>query len=101
MFKTSLLTYLVGRYIPYRVMFLLVQLLLQYVSRNNLADIYLFKVNNRNTRKRCEIGSKLTIKTPLMFILFTLNKYMSDDNGHYHNSPEIIFLVHNQNFPKN
>ena len=48
-----------------------------------------------------EIGSKLTIKTPLMFILFTLNKYMSDDNGHYHNSPEIIFLVHDQNFPKN
>ena len=28
------------------------------------ANIYLFKVNNRNTRKRCEISSKLTIKTP-------------------------------------
>ena len=27
------------------------------------ADIYLFKVNNRNTRKSCEIFSKLTIKT--------------------------------------
>ena len=27
------------------------------------ASIYLFKVNNRNTRKRCEICSKLTIKT--------------------------------------
>ena len=26
--------------------------------------IYMFKVNNRNTRKRCEICSKLTIKTP-------------------------------------
>ena len=26
--------------------------------------IYLFKVNNRNTRTRCEICSKLTIKTP-------------------------------------
>ena len=25
---------------------------------------FLFKVNNRNTRKRCEICSKLTIKTP-------------------------------------
>ena len=25
--------------------------------------IYLLKVNNRNTRKRCEISSKLTIKT--------------------------------------
>ena len=28
------------------------------------ANIYLFKVNNENTRKRCEIGAKLTIKTP-------------------------------------
>ena len=28
------------------------------------ADIYLLKVNNRNTRARCEICSKLTIKTP-------------------------------------
>ena len=28
------------------------------------ANIYLFKVNNRNARKRCEIFSKLTIKTP-------------------------------------
>ena len=28
------------------------------------ANIYLFKVNNRNTRKRCEICWKLTIKTP-------------------------------------
>ena len=57
------------------------------------ANIYLFKVNNRNTRKRCEICSKLTIKTPerrrfgvffanfehishffLVFLLLTLNK---------------------------
>ena len=30
----------------------------------NLANIYLFKVTNKNTRKRCEIYSKLTIKTP-------------------------------------
>ena len=29
------------------------------------ANIYLFKVNNKNTRKRCEICSKLTIKTPV------------------------------------
>ena len=28
------------------------------------ANIYFFKVNNRNTRKRGEIFSKLTIKTP-------------------------------------
>ena len=29
-----------------------------------LANIYLFKVNKRNFRNRCEINSKLTIKTP-------------------------------------
>ena len=29
----------------------------------NQAGNYMFKVNNRNTRKRCEICSKLTIKT--------------------------------------
>ena len=28
------------------------------------ANIYLFKFNNRNTRKRCAICSELTIKTP-------------------------------------
>ena len=60
------------------------------------ANIYLLKFNNRNTRKRCEICSKLTIKTPewrqrrrsgilisnfepishlfLVFLLLTLNK---------------------------
>ena len=30
----------------------------------NPADVYLFKVNNRNIRKICETCSKLTIKTP-------------------------------------
>ena len=60
------------------------------------AGIYMFKVNNRNTRKRCEICSKLTIKIQeqrhwcrsgifivnfehisrlaLVFVLLTLNK---------------------------
>ena len=33
-------------------------------SEQNQANIYLLKVNNRNTRKRCEICSKLTLKTP-------------------------------------
>ena len=28
------------------------------------ANIYLFKVSNRNTREKCEICSKLTIKSP-------------------------------------
>ena len=65
--------------------------------------MYLFKVNNRNTRKKCEICSKLTIKTPerrrsgvfivnfehishlfLVFLLLTLNKKMlaKNDVGH-------------------
>ena len=44
------------------------------------AGIFLLKVNNRNTRKRCEICSKLTIKIPerrqwrlLVSLLLTLN----------------------------
>ena len=32
--------------------------------KDNPVGIYLLKVNNRNTRTRCEICSKLTIKTP-------------------------------------
>ena len=35
------------------------QLIVQY-----LAGIYMFKVNNKNTRKMCEISLKSTIKTP-------------------------------------
>ena len=35
-----------------------------YLLSSPPANIYLFKVNNENTRKRCEIYSKLTIKTP-------------------------------------
>ena len=44
------------------------------------ANIYLFNVDKRRTRKRVEICSKLTIKTPeqrhyvvLVFLLLTLN----------------------------
>ena len=54
-------------------------------STNILAGISLFKVNNANTRTRCEICSKLTIKTllvnfedishlVLVFLLLTWNK---------------------------
>ena len=47
----------------------------------NSADIYLLKVNNRNTRTRCETCSNLTIKTierrqwhlVLAFLLLTLD----------------------------
>ena len=34
-------------------------------------NIYLLKVNDRNTRKKCEICSKLTIKTPKRFTNFS------------------------------
>ena len=40
------------------------------------AGIYLLTVNNRNTRKRCEIFSKLTKKTPedvIGVVLVSLN----------------------------
>ena len=33
-------------------------------QRNTPPGIYLLKINNRNTRIRCEICSKLTIKIP-------------------------------------
>ena len=36
-----------------------------YLRKNNYpVGIYMLKVKNRNTRTRCEICSKLTIKTP-------------------------------------
>ena len=35
-----------------------------YGVSQNPAGNYMFKVNNRNTRRRCEICLKLTIKTP-------------------------------------
>ena len=46
-------------------------------SRTSLpVNIYLFKVNNRNIRKRCEICSKLTIKTT--------------ERRHWHNVIDIV-----------
>ena len=71
----------------------------------NPAGIYLLKVNNKNTRTRCEISSKLTIKTPehghwrrsgvfivnfedishlvLVFLLLTLNIQLPTENASY------------------
>ena len=37
---------------------------LSFYHKTLQAGIYLFKVNNRNTRTRCEICSKLTTKIP-------------------------------------
>ena len=42
------------------------------VNNLNPTGIYLLKVNNRNTRLKCKICSKVTIKT-LVFLLLTLN----------------------------
>ena len=36
----------------------------RFVFLDNPAGIYMFKVNNRNTKTRCRICSKLTIKAP-------------------------------------
>ena len=33
-------------------------------DQTNSADNYLFKVNNKNSRTRCGVCSKLTIKIP-------------------------------------
>ena len=44
--------------IPLRIFFCV-----KVVNRYNSANIYLFKFNNRNTRKRLKLCSKLTIKT--------------------------------------
>ena len=55
------------------------------ILQNISVNICLFKFNSRNTRKRCEICSMLTIKTPerrlnmhlfLVFLLLNLNKQM-------------------------
>ena len=40
------------------------KILLMSKIRPYPADIYLVKVNNKNIRARCEICSKLSIKTP-------------------------------------
>ena len=46
--------------------------MLYVVLTNGTAGNYMFKVNNRNTRRRCKICSKLTIKA-LVSLLLTLN----------------------------
>ena len=59
----------INRYFRLHVSFLFAQLRWNMMSQRQInvkypAGIYLLKVNNRNTRTRCEICSKLTIKTP-------------------------------------
>ena len=47
------------------------------LSGNVLPNIYLFKVNNRNTRRRCEICSALTIKTPEQHQWILMNQWIN------------------------
>ena len=42
-----------------------------YIKKKFLTNIYLFIVNNRNSRKRSEIRSKSIIKTPELQTYFT------------------------------
>ena len=77
-------------------------------GKNFPAGIYMFKVNNGNSRTRCERCSKLTIKTPerrhwrrsgvlivnfehisqlvLVFLLLTLNMQMPTGTGFFRSS---------------
>ena len=41
------------------------------ILRTNPANIFMFKVTNRDTRKMCEICSKLKIKTPELLIYYS------------------------------
>ena len=61
------------------------------------AGNYMFKVNNRNTRTRCEICSKLTIKTPERRYLYPLktseNLWFSDVFRGYRWRRSGVFIV--------
>ena len=62
-----------------------------YIMMSYSVGIYLFRVNNRKIRRMCDICSKLTMKTPsvfivnfeqiininLVFLLLTLNRYIA------------------------
>ena len=52
-----------------------------FLNSFNPANIYLLKVNNKNTRKKCEICSDLTIKTSddvidvILVLLLTMDMF--------------------------
>ena len=61
------------------------------------SEIYLVKVNNRNIRARCEIYSKLTIKTPgIVMVSFLISRYY-DHQPLLHITQLCNFLFH-ENF---
>ena len=51
-------------FLPRVLLSLLLTLNITHIQHAIPAGIYLLKANNRNTRSRCEICSKLTLKTP-------------------------------------
>ena len=47
---------------------------LVFVMEKKLVNNYIFEIDIKNTRKRCKLCSKITIKTPkLFFLLLTLS----------------------------
>ena len=49
--------------VKYNSYLIIILMLFTYRARDFPADIYLLKLNNRNTREKCEFCSRLTIKT--------------------------------------
>ena len=52
-----------SKLVPFGAIFVNFEQFVQDIEDIVPTNIYLFKVNNRDTRKGCEICSKLTIKT--------------------------------------
>ena len=57
------------------------------------ANIYLFKVNNRNTTKRCEICSKLTTFCGVSIVDFYLNENLLGDQNFFKNLYSGVFKM--------
>ena len=47
-----------------------------FVMKKKLVNNYMFEIDIKNTRTRCEICSKITTKTPIFFLLLTFNMYL-------------------------
>ena len=67
--------------------------------KGNPANIYLLKVSSRNSRKRCELCSKLTIKTPEPRQLRSIDDFEQVNvrlgTGRYWNVPNMLRFNNN------
>ena len=63
------------------------------ISKMIPANSYLLKVNNRNTRTRREIYSKLKIKTPDDVAVFSVNVAVFIVNFEHVSHPFLVFLL--------